>query len=287
MRSHIIVAAYNAGLQIEKNVDMIRRQSCANFQCVLIDDLSTDDTVELAEKAIDGDCRFKLIVNREKKFKTRNVVEGIVHANPGDEDIIVLIDGDDCLTHVGVLKKVQDTYQRHNCWMTYGSYRNSRGQRDSLCRPYPQHVIDKNNFRKKKWLASHLKTFKYGLWEKLDMGIFSITPKEIERTKRHALLSGQLRTWWHWRRVNCGDLLDSSGLYIRRVDDKAFSFPMLEMSGNRAVFIDDILYQYGFEGAGDSPSEAVYGNDKSEKWHTRLIRDIITKKPSYPRLPRL
>ena len=283
MRFHIVIAMYNVDPWISGNIQVLREQSWRNFNCILVDDVSTDNTVRQAVAAMGDDDRFTLIENREKKYKTRNVVEAIESCGADDEDVIVMVDGDDRLAHTQVLAKLAEVYRQSDCWMTYGSYRNLEGARDSVCCPYSSRVINSGCFRKTRWLASHLKTFKYKLWKRLDMEIFNVTEREIARARWRALLSLKVRTWWQWRNIQRLDLLDASGRFIRRVDDKAFTYPMLEMSGSRAVFIKDILYQYGLPG-GHAACEPVYGEDKSEKWHTRLIRDIIVRKSPYPRI---
>ena len=135
MKMHLVIAMYNVSNAVERNIRVVRSQTFTEFQCILIDDISTDDTVERARAAIDGDDRFRLIVNEEKKYKTRNVVEGIAMANADDEDVIVLLDGDDQLADENSLQIVADTYARDDCWMTYGSYRSPDGERDPICRP--------------------------------------------------------------------------------------------------------------------------------------------------------
>lgn len=286
MKFHVIIAIYNAENWIEDNIHMLQQQTFTDFQCVLIDDMSADNTVNVVRKFIYNDPRFIFIINKEKKYKTRNIVEGIEYAKPDNEDVIVLVDGDDMLANRYVLAKVKDIYNNNDCWMTYGSYSNSEGVRDEICYPYNKKVIIKNSYRSNKWLASHLKTFKYKLWEKLDMNVFHISDHEINRALYRALFKGQFRKLMHWRKIKSSDLLEASGKYIRRVDDKAFTYPMLEMAGEKAVFIEDILYIYRSE-RGEGIEDDNYGEGKSEKWHTRLIRNILMYKPSYPRLDEL
>ena len=287
MRFHIITAMYNVEEWIGENIQCLKEQTCANFQAVLVDDLSTDDTVKLVRAAIQDDDRFHLIVNQEKKFKTRNVVEAIEAANPDPEDVIVMVDGDDRLAHKDVLKKLESVYQQENCWMTYGSFCDSQGVRNKGCRPYKESVIESHRFRKTKWIAYHLKTFKFKLWKQLNMDIFYITDSEVKNVLLRTLLKLRFRTWHHWKDIDAKDLHDCSGKYIKRVDDKAFSYPMLEMSGNKACFIDDVLYIFRSERTPYKGPDQNYGKDKSEKWHTRLIREILLHKKPYKRLKQL
>ena len=172
MKFHLIVAMYNAADAIQDNIASLRSQSHADFRCILIDDMSTDDTVQRIREAIEGDQRFTLVVNTEKKYKTRNVVEGIAMARAADEDVIVLVDGDDRLAGDDALATVCETYRKHDCWMTYGSYLDPDGKPDPYCSAYAQSIIVRNSYRRHRWLGSHLKTFKFKLWKRLDMDIF-------------------------------------------------------------------------------------------------------------------
>ena len=287
MKFHIIIAMFNVEEWIKDNIQWIKGQTYEDFQVVLVDDISTDRTVEIVQSEIQDDKRFKLIINQEKKYKTRNVVEAINAANADDEDIIVLVDGDDRLSHKNVLKYLAEVYQQENCWMTYGSYENSQGDRGKKCRSYQAGVINNNSYRKSKWLASHLKTFRYGLWKKLNMDIFKISEADIRRALTRAIFTMRFRSWYYWKDIKVEDLHDQSGNFIRRVDDKAFSYPMLEMSGDKACFIDETLYIFHTERTPYNGPDKNYGENKSEKWHTRLIRHILAHKKPYKRIEQL
>lgn len=286
MKFHIIIAMYNVEEWITENIEMLRKQTFQNFNVVVIDDISSDNTVSLVNDAIDGDKRFNFVINTEKKFKTRNVVDGITYADASPEDVIILLDGDDRLFDENALQTVADTYKNDDCWMTYGSFVRSNGRKKN-CKAYQQSVIDTHSYRQNKWLGSHLKTFKYALWCKLDMNIFYVSEDEVNSAVKRSLLSLNIKRWLVWRKIKAKELHDASGLYIRRVDDKAFSYPMLEMSGERASFIDSPLYYYRNDVTDYSGKTRNFGAEKSEKQYMRIIRDILIHKQPYKRLTEL
>ncbi|WP_019028422.1 glycosyltransferase family 2 protein [Colwellia piezophila] len=286
MKFHLIIAMYNVEEWIVENIDMLRQQTYQSFNVVIIDDISTDKTVTLANDAINGDKRFNFVINTEKKYKTRNVVDGITYANAAPEDVIILLDGDDRLFDKNVLQTVADTYQQDDCWMTYGSFIRSAGRKKNN-KAYKQSVIDEHSYRQNKWLASHLKTFKYALWCKLNMDIFQVSELDVKNAVKRSLLSFNLKRWFAWRKIKANDLHDDSGLYIKRVDDKAFSYPMLEMSGEKASFIDSPLYYYRNDVTDYSSAMRNFGVQNSEKQYTRIIRDILIHKKPYTRLTSL
>ncbi|PKI12856.1 glycosyltransferase family 2 protein [Colwellia sp. 12G3] len=283
MKFHIIIAMYNVEEWIVENIAMLRQQSYQNFNVVIIDDLSTDSTINLVNDSIDDDKRFNFVINTEKKYKTRNVVDGITYANAAAEDVIILLDGDDRLFDKNALQTVADTYQKDDCWMTYGSFIRSAGRKKNN-RAYKQSVIDAHSYRQNKWLGSHLKTFKYSLWCQLNMNIFQVNDLEVNNAVKRCLLSFNLKRWFSWRKIKAIDLHDASGLYIKRVDDKAFSYPMLEMSGVKASFIDSPLYYYRNDVTDYSSAMRNFGVQNSEKEYTRIIRDILIHKKPYKRL---
>ncbi len=266
---------------------MLKQQSYQNFHCVLVDDMSTDQSVSVVTQATNDDPRFSLIVNSEKKYKVRNVVDALASVSPDDEDVVLIVDGDDRLAHEGVLQKLLDVYQETNALLTYGSHLNDRGVRADMCRAYSQGVIRRNAYRRAKWHASHLKTFKYKLFKEIRFADLTITSQELKRTIRKTLFRGRLKSWLNWQHIKLQELLEPSEQYIRRMDDKVLFFPMLEMAGNRAVFIEEILYVYRGQHVVDPNTQKrikIIPGDHKNKWYGRLIREILQNKPSYQRL---
>ena len=47
-----------------------------------------------------------------------------------------------------------------------------------------------------------------------------------------------------WKKINHKDLVDFTGAYYPMAGDISYIFPMLEMAGSRAKYIEDILYVY-------------------------------------------
>lgn len=281
MKFVVIVALYNMGQWLEQTVNSIRTQSYGNFRCFLGDDMSTDNSPEVVAEAIRNDPRFQLVRHREKKFSMGNIATLIDMARPDEEDVIVLVDGDDYLAHAHVLQKLADIYKVYDCWMTHGSYRGIQAaEKDPICKPYPAEILEKGNFRQVKWRASHLKTFKYKLWKRIRPDAFTITEEEFNQARWRALWSGKIRTWLNWLKMRHTDLVDPSGRYVRRCDDKAFTFPMLEMAGPKVQFIDEILYIFRIY-----EKDLNFGVRRNrQKWYTRCIRDVIRRKPRYLRL---
>ena len=211
----IIVPSYNAEGFAKRCVDSIKNQAYKNFQCVIVDDASTDKSAEEFATAMGDDKRFTLVRNTENVGALENIVKGVTHMDPQDEDVIVNLDGDDRFSHPYVLDILHKTYTDTKCWMTYGSYEENDGKtmptRGQFCQhEVPTEIIDHSLFREQPWMTSALRTFKHKLWKDID----------------HK------------------DLKNQEGKYYEAAWDLAYMYPMLEMAGRRIEFIEDILYVY-------------------------------------------
>ena len=211
MHFKIIVPMFNVENWVESAIKSVLQQTYKNFECIIIDDISTDNSVEVVKKIINSDNRFTLITNKEKKFALRNIVETIDFSSPSDEDVIILLDGDDWLANEGVLELIKNTYEQQKCLLTYGNHINyPDGVPYWRLFQYPQDVIENNSYRDFRFLASHLRTFKYKLW----------------------------------KRINKNDLKDNDETYFKMAWDLAIMFPMLEMAAERSFFVENVCYVY-------------------------------------------
>jgi len=148
---------WNAEKYIKNCVRTLKSQTDRDFEVYLVDDMSTDNTVEVTKKLIEGDSRFKLIINQEKKFKLRNLDELITQFN--DEDIVIEIDGDDFLLTSDVVSDIKNIYSDGKVWLTNGSFMYSDGNSGFSSKCNPETV------RKDVFLFSHLRTWKSFLWK--------------------------------------------------------------------------------------------------------------------------
>jgi len=57
----VVIAVYNGAKYISETLDSILNQTYTNWECIVVDDGSTDATCELVEKYIKKDNRFKII----------------------------------------------------------------------------------------------------------------------------------------------------------------------------------------------------------------------------------
>jgi hypothetical protein len=207
----IVIPAYNSEQWISKTIQSVREQEYTNFKCYIVDDISTDKTAEIVKKEIIDDDRFCFIENSEKKYALKNIYDTIELSCASDEDVIVLLDGDDWLSNKYSLQHLNLCYLEDKCYMTFGSFiRFPDGMLGPESSEYPSEVVESNSFRKDNWRASHLKTYKVFLW--------NLIKKK--------------------------DFLNEEGKFYENCYDQAIMLPMLEMSGDKIKFVPEIMCIY-------------------------------------------
>ncbi len=214
MSNHFVFVTpfYNVDSWINLCINSVYKQSYQNYTHYLIDDMSTDKSSEKIKKLIEDKEKFHLIENTEKKYALKNIYDTLQDKDLHEDDIIVILDGDDWLASSEVLEILNRQYEETDCLMTYGSYIEYPSLiRGSFSAKIPHHIIQQQSYRKNKWMSSHLRTFRYKLWKNIDKKDF----------------------------IN-----ENTNKFIKAAWDLAIVFPMLEMSGHRAHYIEDILYMY-------------------------------------------
>ena len=104
MKLVIVSTFWNSEKYVADCINSIKNQYYGEFVAYMVDDMSTDNSYNVALETINGDERFILIKNTEKKYKTKNFID-VINNNPNIDwdDVIVEIDGDDQLSDNFVL----------------------------------------------------------------------------------------------------------------------------------------------------------------------------------------
>ena len=179
----IIVTSYNNKDWAETNIESILEQKYTNYEVMYFDDFSTDNTYEIVQNLVGNDNRFKVIKNKSNLKKSKVFAEKVSNFID-DDDIVVFIDGDDWLATPDVLTNLNNFYEKHNCWVTYGGMVVYSGD-ENLTEPNPQNsyyseeIHQTNNYRRDLWRASHLKTMRGFVFNKIDKNDFKIDDKYI------------------------------------------------------------------------------------------------------------
>jgi len=201
----VIVQYCNCEEWITKCLLSVAMQADCEYECIIMDDCSTDNSLMLVADATRDMPNVRVIKHSEKHWQARNYYE-MAHNYCDDEDIIVTLDGDDWFPDKFVLKNVEEIYRKNkHLWITWGQFVCSSGK-PGWC----SNIEDWPYLRKGPWVTSHLRTFKAWLFKKI---------KEKD-----------LKYYGEWTRCT---------------GDKFVLYPMLEMAGpEHSKFIDKAMYVY-------------------------------------------
>ena len=87
----IIIPVYNVAGYLEKSISSIKNQSFSDFECILIDDGSTDNSPTICDELVKNDSRFHVI---HKKNEGVAVARNIgIEKSSGE--YILFLDSDD------------------------------------------------------------------------------------------------------------------------------------------------------------------------------------------------
>jgi glycosyltransferase involved in cell wall biosynthesis len=243
----VVIPSYNNESWVEYNLASILNQTYTNYEVLYINDASIDNTLSKVNDIVGNLNNWKIIsnkVNRRRGYNVSPYNPDIINFINNDDDVLVFVDGDDWLFDENVFYKLSNFYSEKNIWMTYGGL---------ICYPsetpgYPQNtkyaneVCDKNLFRLDHWRASHLRTFKWGLYKKikLESMIYSKTND-----------------------------------YYFHAEDLATSFPCLEMCPENKIGVLD-FYSYVFN---ETPSNRQRGIIRENEAGNELELEIRNQIP--------
>jgi glycosyltransferase involved in cell wall biosynthesis len=202
----VLTTVFNCEKWIKKCIDSIKSQKVTNFECYLLDDMSTDNSVEKAKEAIGDDTRFNIISNTKKYYQVGNYEQVLRSDHVDNEDIIVQVDGDDWLPDDEVFTRVLNNFEDGETWLAYGQFEYHDG-RPGFAAPFHPAV----DCRKEQFQLCALRAWKAFLW----------------------------------RHIRTEDLYDSTGWFPHRGGDTFFMFPMVEMATHQHTkFMPEVNYIY-------------------------------------------
>lgn len=230
----------NAARYVDRCMRSVANQTYEHWDHYVVDAASGDQTAKVA-RAFARLCpsQFHVSVNKVLRRSALENVYNIWQDLPDDE-VIVWLDGDDWLAGDRAFEVLARTYASPiEPWVTYGQFMQPNGE-VSMADAYPIG----SDVRSERWRATHLKTFRAGLVKKID-------PK---------------------------DLLRPDGKWMELAIDRPVMYPLLEMAGEHAVFIPNILYVYNTAASW----EANHSPLEREKEIAEAER--VRRMPHYPKL---
>lgn len=111
MKVSVCIALYNGASYLKEMIESIINQTYTNFECILVDDHSTDNTVELLSQYVKSDDRLKLYVNITDK--TNPYIDAHNKSYQlGTGDILIRMDQDD-IAKLNMIEKFVDFMSTH------------------------------------------------------------------------------------------------------------------------------------------------------------------------------
>ena len=221
----IIVPTYNTGKILNKCLRSIVRQTYTDWECILVDDCSTDKTTkDLLEQWGKSDCRFVLIRNKsnlgieKNRFVGLSVVKG---------DFVMFMDHGDWLYDKFALQRLVDNAIATKADVVIGHHKQAWGCFSRLCHfPVENGVIHQPEL-KDKYYCSY-----FGI---------NMMPVLV------------------WARLYTKDLIDRACMEphgLRYSDDVAWNLFIMPFAESVSI-ISDIIYVHNWGGLSSTSSGAL------------------------------
>ena len=238
----VIIPSYNNEKFYEGNLKSVFSQNYKNFRVIYTNDSSTDRTGELVQQFVEefGDGIDFIFVDTEENGGPMCSTYNMVHMCEKNE-IVVVVDGDDKLSHDDVLKRINQAYLSDKVWMTYG-LDHCRIKHNGHSKPTPMKNLRDGTFRKLRYRWSHIRTFYAGLFQSVDK----------ER-------------WMH------------EGRFFPIGGDIAVICNLLDMAHEHVYYIDEVLYDYNM----DNPLNDFRRDKYSQYWYRKYIMALLPLKKLY------
>jgi len=181
-----VTPTYNASFHLEECYESLKEQSNPNWDWVILNDVSNDDTLEIANRIVMSDEKERVtVINHDhKKFALKGICDYLENYNDFSEQIIAILDGDDALCNENtvdlILKEYNNNPQLDALWTAHSWDINSM----NISAELPDNI----NPYQYPWVSSHLKTFKVNVFKKISKQNFQdLDNKWFERGYDQAL----------------------------------------------------------------------------------------------------
>lgn len=170
MKYSIIVTGWNCQQYVQKCLQSFIDQSVKDFEVIVVDDGSTDDTFTECVKFVGslmnqpGDKHWTVnqLIQNQGTYYARDFA-----IQKARGEVIVMVDFDDhLLPHA--LAEVEKAYEDSNILMTYGNYQYSNGKVCPVNLHYSDEVHAARSYREDgTWRCTHLRTFRRDLYNRI------------------------------------------------------------------------------------------------------------------------
>lgn len=218
----VVTPVYNAEKYIAKCIKSVASQDYPNWQMIIIDDASTDNTLAEIYKTIDDlphiTDQIQVIENAENMGAVHNQVWAIKEWCD-DWDIVMLLDGDDWLVNDPNIFHMYNNLYNDGAEFTYGSCWSLADNIPLIAQEYPPDVKYNGTYRDYKfnWNMpyTHLRTFRASMMH--------------DHTSKHGNQA----------------FMDEDGNWLKAGGDTAVFYTMIEAADpDKVVCVPNIVYNY-------------------------------------------
>lgn len=160
-----VTPTYNASFHLRECYESLKEQSNKNWDWVILNDMSSDDTLDIACEISKEDELGRVVVinHKEKKFALKGIFDYLNNYKDFSQQIIAILDGDDALCNENtvdlILKEYSDNPNLDALWTAHSWDINGM----NISRELPGNL----NPYQYPWVSSHLKTFKVNVFKKI------------------------------------------------------------------------------------------------------------------------
>lgn len=248
-----VIPSYNNVLNYKLNLKSFVKQNYPTHlaRAIYIDDCSNDDTYNIVYSYL-SEQRLSNRISLYRNYK--RLYQGSSRYNSFhltyDDEIIVLLDGDDWLASLEVFNILSNKYNKLNLLVSYGSYYvyDFNGENKIIdctniqgCRQFPKNVIINSDYRNYDWISCHLRTGYAKLFKKIKLD----------------------------------SLLSDSGLFYQMCTDRAEMIPILEMANDRHYNVMTGLCVYNK--VNSTLYNQSYFNNNCNAIRRNIIREINSR----------
>lgn len=235
----ILIAQYNNGKYFEDCYKSIMAQTYTNWEAIIVDDCSTDDSVELMKKLIGADTRFKIYSNDENKgcgFTKRKCAE------LASGEICGFLDPDDAITETAIEEMVRTHSELPEVGLVYSNFiwcnEHLEAQKINQQKEIANFIPEFFNLKGE---ISHFATFKNSFYKKT-VGIDDYLLRAVDQDLYYKLYEvGKVfyfnRNFYHYRVHDGGISTNTNG-------EKAYFWKwvtILDAAKRRNVNVEDLF----------------------------------------------
>ena len=171
MKFSILMANYNAGKYIKDAIKSVLRQTYTDWELIIVDDKSKDNSVEIINKFL-GDPRIKLTIRDENGGYGKTLQTAVKHVTG---EVCGILDSDDTLRSDALEIMVKNHVKHPECGLIYSQFMKCNANLKKIkkgdCTVIPPDTTWLDAMlsgKKPKLRVSHFKTFRKSDYDRTD-----------------------------------------------------------------------------------------------------------------------